>query len=117
MRFCFFFFFSSRRRHTRFSRDWSSDVCSSDLGAAQRAEVAQDRSVEEEGVRLGVAGGARVADDLAGSVDRAAKAERAAQRAEVAQAPAIEQKSVIIQSAESGVGIAGNLAQIINGER
>src|SRR5690606_41172422 len=25
------FFFSSRRRHTRFSRDWSSDVCSSDL--------------------------------------------------------------------------------------
>src|SRR5690606_40126697 len=30
---CFFFFFSSRRRHTRFSRDWSSDVCSSDLSA------------------------------------------------------------------------------------
>src|SRR2546429_6032463 len=28
-----FFFFSSRRRHTRCSRDWSSDVCSSDLGA------------------------------------------------------------------------------------
>src|SRR5690606_41028499 len=34
-----FFFFSSRRRHTRFSRDWSSDVCSSDLarlGGADR---------------------------------------------------------------------------------
>src|SRR2546422_10558260 len=31
MRVCFFFF-SSRRRHTRCSRDWSSDVCSSDLG-------------------------------------------------------------------------------------
>src|SRR5882762_7913651 len=28
----FFFFFSSRRRHTRFKCDWSSDVCSSDLG-------------------------------------------------------------------------------------
>src|SRR2546429_4864588 len=28
---CFVFFFSSRRRHTRCSRDWSSDVCSSDL--------------------------------------------------------------------------------------
>src|SRR6266550_366793 len=28
----FFFFFSSRRRHTRCSRDWSSDMCSSDLG-------------------------------------------------------------------------------------
>src|SRR2546422_11682246 len=30
---CVFFFFSSRRRHTRCSRDWSSDVCSSDLNA------------------------------------------------------------------------------------
>src|SRR5687768_17924834 len=29
--FFFYFFFSSRRRHTRCSRDWSSDVCSSDL--------------------------------------------------------------------------------------
>src|SRR5690625_6084319 len=29
--FYFFFFFSSRRRHTRWPRDWSSDVCSSDL--------------------------------------------------------------------------------------
>src|SRR6266511_192338 len=35
----FFFFFSSRRRHTRFSRDWSSDVCSSDLGALEAAGV------------------------------------------------------------------------------
>src|SRR6266511_6229638 len=31
------FFFSSRRRHTRFSRDWSSDVCSSDLGCHMTA--------------------------------------------------------------------------------
>src|SRR5690606_39835690 len=31
-----FFYFSSRRRHTRFSRDWSSDVCSSDLEVSQR---------------------------------------------------------------------------------
>src|SRR5699024_12178008 len=30
-----FFFFSSRRRHTRSKRDWSSDVCSSDLGYSQ----------------------------------------------------------------------------------
>src|SRR2546430_12424597 len=36
-----FFFFSSRRRHTRFDCDWSSDVCSSDLVAmpAERAYV------------------------------------------------------------------------------
>src|SRR2546422_1927985 len=32
-----FFFFSSRRRHTRCSRDWSSDVCSSDLGFGSEA--------------------------------------------------------------------------------
>src|SRR2546422_10487943 len=31
------FFFSSRRRHTRCSRDWSSDVCSSDLLLSWRA--------------------------------------------------------------------------------
>src|SRR3712207_8339755 len=31
MRLTSFFFFSSRRRHTRYWRDWSSDVCSSDL--------------------------------------------------------------------------------------
>src|SRR2546430_14447961 len=30
------FFFSSRRRHTRFDCDWSSDVCSSDLGDGAR---------------------------------------------------------------------------------
>src|SRR3712207_7077913 len=30
---CVIFFFSSRRRHTRYWRDWSSDVCSSDLSA------------------------------------------------------------------------------------
>src|SRR3712207_5489230 len=30
------FFFSSRRRHTRYWRDWSSDVCSSDLGDERR---------------------------------------------------------------------------------
>src|SRR5690606_40164351 len=35
-----FFFFSSRRRHTSFSRDWSSDVCSSDLGLFQKSEAA-----------------------------------------------------------------------------
>src|SRR5206468_7585413 len=32
-------FFSSRRRHTRSDRDWSSDVCSSDLGASMQISV------------------------------------------------------------------------------
>src|SRR4249920_1384822 len=39
----FFFFFSSRRRHTRCGRDWSSDVCSSDLGATQVVQLLVDR--------------------------------------------------------------------------
>src|SRR5690606_40227445 len=34
------FFFSSRRRHTRLSRDWSSDVCSSDLQPAYQRDDA-----------------------------------------------------------------------------
>src|SRR5690606_32420815 len=40
------FFFASRRRHTSFSRDWSSDVCSSDLLALGR-----DAAAEPEGAR------------------------------------------------------------------
>src|SRR2546430_12306836 len=35
------FFFSSRRRHTRFDCDWSSDVCSSDLDAVNAHEFAK----------------------------------------------------------------------------
>src|SRR2546427_11289427 len=36
-----FFFFSSRRRHTRFDCDWSSDVCSSDLSTALAGAIAK----------------------------------------------------------------------------
>src|SRR2546421_9254498 len=38
----FFFFFSSRRRHTRSDRDWSSDVCSSDLNGRSTFEGVSD---------------------------------------------------------------------------
>src|SRR5713226_10291192 len=38
---CLFFFFSSRRRHTRWTGDWSSDVCSSDLKHARAAGAHQ----------------------------------------------------------------------------
>src|SRR3712207_6867227 len=44
------FFFSSRRRHTRYWRDWSSDVCSSDLGEVLRHAEAQ---LAERGERPG----------------------------------------------------------------
>src|SRR3989440_5010085 len=39
----FFFFFSSRRRHTRSDRDWSSDVCSSDLRKIFNFSYPQDQ--------------------------------------------------------------------------
>src|SRR3712207_7644242 len=38
-----FFFFSSRRRHTRYWRDWSSDVCSSDLLDVRGSALADPR--------------------------------------------------------------------------
>src|SRR5688572_32246814 len=43
------FFFSSRRRHTRFDCDWSSDVCSSDLvrSAFEVNEIGQGKEQEE----------------------------------------------------------------------
>src|SRR5690606_40852180 len=41
------FFFSSRRRHTRFSRDWSSDVCSSDLELVEQRQL-----LEQQGTAL-----------------------------------------------------------------
>src|SRR5216683_2679276 len=50
--FFFFFFFSSRRRHTRSDRDWSSDVCSSDLGGG----VLLPGSVVQATPQLGVVG-------------------------------------------------------------
>src|SRR2546422_9534394 len=43
----YFFFFSSRRRHTRCSRDWSSDVCSSDLKAQHILFLTQEKTPEE----------------------------------------------------------------------
>src|SRR2546429_883875 len=59
------FFFSSRRRHTRCSRDWSSDVCSSDLhpnlldGARIRepepGEIGDDACCHAAGERQGLA--------------------------------------------------------------
>src|SRR5438874_12428521 len=43
----FFFFFSSRRRHTRSLRDWSSDVCSSDLPRGESAEGPPEKEADD----------------------------------------------------------------------
>src|SRR5690554_7131998 len=45
------FFFSSRRRHTRCGRDWSSDVCSSDL-TANSVIGANDRESEDPNINF-----------------------------------------------------------------
>src|SRR5437762_4234464 len=46
---CLFFFFSSRRRHTRYIGDWSSDVCSSDLlrGVSGGKQIRQQLRIEK----------------------------------------------------------------------
>src|SRR6266849_6388119 len=46
----FFFFFSSRRRHTRSTRDWSSDVCSSDLRGVRALAAAPNVQAKLSGL-------------------------------------------------------------------
>src|SRR5207253_8410246 len=53
----FFFFFSSRRRHTRWPRDWSSDVCSSDLSGGR--ELLAPREIFEPAAGSNISRGAR----------------------------------------------------------
>src|SRR6266436_7138528 len=48
----FFFFFSSRRRHTRCSRDWSSDVCSSDLAGGGMVQATVDGRGHIRGIKI-----------------------------------------------------------------
>src|SRR3712207_1128352 len=47
-------FFSSRRRHTRYWRDWSSDVCSSDLSGSDAPAVGASQKVDGTGKTLKV---------------------------------------------------------------
>src|SRR3989449_4998647 len=56
-----FFFFSSRRRHTRCSRDWSSDVCSSDLNVQRLGGLLLSEAVM---LKLGETLGRNAAHDL-----------------------------------------------------
>src|SRR5207302_8133375 len=79
-----FFFFSSRRRHTRFSRDWSSDVCSSDLGPGHGVgrTFCEGRDPAQVGGRVLPPERSREVDELAGGeahaeIGRASCRERA----------------------------------------
>src|SRR5689334_1329827 len=63
--FLFFFFFSSRRRHTRWNCDWSSDVCSSDLGPSRLLAAAVSAVTIAGTVAVaGLSGTAAAADPL-----------------------------------------------------
>src|SRR3712207_7705020 len=74
------FFFSSRRRHTRYWRDWSSDVCSSDLAGIEAlqalVEVAFEHAVRarQQHVAGGAAAGGVVEHDVAALADQAVDA-------------------------------------------
>src|SRR6201746_2949559 len=63
----FFFFFSSRRRHTRLTCDWSSDVCSSDLPAGmsgRRVLETISASKDVDGFHLYNVGGLVIGDTV-----------------------------------------------------
>src|SRR5690606_40320469 len=89
------FFYSSRRRHTRFSRDWSSDVCSSDLldGDGQRGRAEGGRARGQ-----GVLPGDQLGDDVA------ALAAAAGGGDDLAVDVGEDRKSVVREKAEISVG-------------
>src|SRR5690606_39336538 len=84
------FFFSSRRRHTRFSRDWSSDVCSSDLTTSDFAAMMRaahlildgEPKIHSDTLAIPLAGFSRAADlreavlAMGGKIGRASCRER-----------------------------------------
>src|SRR5216683_5146104 len=88
-----FFFFSSRRRHTRSDRDWSSDVCSSDL---RDQRLAGDLGREGIGGRRGHAEEGRVAQELA-AVDLALD-------------------ELALERGQKGVFVSGSHGQVLPGQ-
>src|SRR2546429_2319622 len=79
----FFFFFSSRRRHTRCSRDWSSDVCSSDLNLLKPAMDRIDAQMASGGGVIGIPSGFH-------DLDRMTNGFKAADLAIIAGRPSME---------------------------
>src|SRR6267154_5646727 len=78
----FCFFFSSRRRHTRWTGDWSSDVCSSDLlGIVDARELATEHGTGGHRGELH-AGEPHVDAELCGAVDLVGSIEPLRRRAD-----------------------------------
>src|SRR2546430_5649622 len=65
----FYFFFSSRRRHTRFDCDWSSDVCSSDLERARDLLIGAELEELDEGRRGGEGADAEGVEEVGQKAD------------------------------------------------
>src|SRR5580698_2786421 len=66
-----FFFFSSRRRHTRLTCDWSSDVCSSDLTRPHAGKaVGLQFELHRQGIRLCLGGALLGRAHLAGDAEQ-----------------------------------------------
>src|SRR3712207_9087818 len=94
------FFFSSRRRHTRYWRDWSSDVCSSDLLPRLAAAVGRPvQQAEGRGDRLVAAARRGVGEERAVAV--------AQEAGEVAHLPADRLRHVAY--GVPGLGVAHEL--------
>src|SRR5205085_4569520 len=70
--YCVVFFFSSRRRHTRFDCDWSSDVCSSDL-LRRRQDPGRGAQVFARAEGAGEAAESRIRSALPGQHKAAAR--------------------------------------------
>src|SRR6202021_2117880 len=83
------FFFSSRRRHTRYWRDWSSDVCSSDLSPIRRyADLIVHRALIRA-LKLGD-GGLPNTEDARSLGETAAKLSAAERRAMAAERETVD---------------------------
>src|SRR2546427_4791954 len=100
-----YFFFSSRRRHTRFDCDWSSDVCSSDLIQADRERVHAREGLEDHGVAFhdrqrGMGAAVAQAEDL-----RAVRDDRDG----VAPAGVFERGDRVLVDGQAGLGHAGGV--------
>src|SRR6266496_565166 len=81
-----FFFFSSRRRHTRSLRDWSSDVCSSDLSSGPRRPWTRwPRDPSAAGAASGFVGEPAQLDEVAVTAEADAHGGAVLERAEAAE--------------------------------
>src|SRR5690606_1518600 len=113
-----YFFFSSRRRHTSFSRDWSSDVCSSDL-LPGGSGLTTDRSHIVRGVGYSV--GIKNLGFSEGSDDYAEARVRLTDEGAVVETAAIEVGqglvTVLAQMARTALGISKAIVRHVDTSR